>query len=267
MKYVIVRLLSRSEISPLEKKEYMDSLYDNYNYQYVEGKRFLGFLTKFSNALGFKPYNTAKFNGEYFKTPNETLSQSIYGYPFGNVICDFFIEKGTTVAADKSYSYDNEEIAHKWVAFLRKVFPELTVELAEADVKPSREVWLTSYVFKSMDSYPITVECSLDAMPTKEEIQAVESVIRLFEHFPLKFKVLAFFCKTCEENNPEYPIHFEVEYWHNEEKRKQNDLEYRGVYNGRTCFFCTESILEDQDSDTCVDCKEKLEGKVLLEIN
>lgn len=213
MTYLIVRVETNEAIESLKRKDYINSLYDTTN-SYINEDGSIGFFKKFSYSLGFKPYD-----GHYHITPDRIISDNFYAYPKGDIMFEFYIKKGVTTSPDDSFSYGNGTIARKWANFLSKIYPHLSVSIHVNQDLPSRKILLTSFLFKSIEESPVTIETSISEELNEDEIQSLSEIVKLYESYPLKFKLLQFHCSTCEGYDSESPIHLELLYSYNDIKR------------------------------------------------
>lgn len=267
LKYIGLRLSSSEEMNALEKRKYIDSLYDKRN-EVGNGYK-IGFINKFSNAMGYK-YLTYEHE-DYDCNPYNVLFDKIYAYPFGNTIFDIYVENKDTISNQGKVLYNNKEMVIKLSRFLKKVFPNLDVSLFEHDKLPGRKIWLESFSFISIENHRITIETSLSEELTVDEIHAVKKVVSLFKDYDLKFKGLCFRCESCIKNNPSKPFHFSIENDYTNESYKKssflynNDLDYKPK-----CFYCATDLSEKElikDQDTCKSCYKKIKKKELFSVN
>lgn len=254
--YLIVQVKEKEQITPLKRKEYISSLYGKFH----EVEKTMGFLKKFSYALGYKKYEA---NSKYV-TPEDIIQNMFYAYVDGDVIFEFYIPKGETVAFDNSYSFENGDIGRKWANFLSKVFPELEVTIKVSHKIPSRGDALSSYFFKFIQDFPVTIETSISEVLNQNEINKIKKVVEVYKENPLKFKLLQYNCNTCKSNHEDKPIHLELDYWWSEEESKKTHEEIGLEYNGPTCFICSNSVNEE---DLCLSCYANLNGKIIMEVN
>lgn len=259
MTYLVIQVKAPQEITPLERKKYINSLYDD-NMSINEKDNSIGFFRKFSYALGYKPYDDYKYT-----TPDYLISENLYAYPEGEILFEFFIEKGVTSAYDNSFSYGNGTIAGKWADFLKKVFPQLEVSIYVTKVKPNRETWLTSYFFKSIENFPVSIETSIGEKLNDNELESIKKIVDLFKDYPLKFKLLQYKCSTCEEYDSNSPIHLELLYSYNNAHRKDLAIKNDWNYSGPSCFCCMNSV--SLDEDLCENCKKELKNTIIMSVN
>lgn len=268
MKYIGLRLSSLEEISSLEKKEYIDSLYDNHHM--ISNERKEGFMNKFSKAMGYKYIEY--HHEDYECRPSIVLFNHFYTYPYGNVIGDFYVDNIDTISAKGNHLYNNKEMLIKLGYFFKKIFPELEVSFFEKDELPNRKVWLESFTFKSIEiDYRVTIECSLSKPLNEEEVEAVKKVVSLFKDLEFKFKVLCFECETCKSNDPEAPYHFSIEYDYNHNSYRKTEFLYHNNLNyEQKCFYCAGTLSKTEkkyNQDTCGDCRKKTKKQELFAIN
>lgn len=268
MNYIGLRLSSSEGIDFLEKKEYIDSLYDNHHMGANNKK--IGFINKFSWAMGYKYIEY--HHEDYLCRPSIVLFNHFYGYPYGNAICDFYVENVDTISAKGKFMYNNKEMLVKLGRFLKKVFPELDVSFFEKDELPSRKVWLESFSFTSIEiEYRVTIEASLSEPLNNEEIEAVKKVVSLFKDLDFKYKVLCYECESCKSNNPKNPFHFSIEYDYNDNSyRKINFLYNDSLEYEPKCFYCSSVLSEYQlkyNRDTCTSCLKNIKKQELFSIN
>lgn len=256
--YLVVKVKEKDPVTPLQRKKYITSLYGE---KYNTSKEVLGFFQKFSYALGYKKHQE---NFDYV-TPYDIVIDMFYPHLDGETVFDFYIPKGETTAFDNSYSFENGEIGRKWANFLSKVFPELEVSIEVTHELPERSTWLSSYFFKCIEDFPVTIETSIATELNEKEIAGLKKVIEIYKDEPLKFKILQYKCDTCKEHNPDYPIHLSLEYWWNEEESKKNHEKYELKYNGPYCVICGET--SQSNGDLCETCNDELKNKIILEIN
>lgn len=247
MNYIVVQLKSSDDIEPLHRRKYVDSLYDKSSHV---GEVKLGFISKFSNALGFKKYDNFEYG-----VPKTIISENIFAYPKGDNIIEFYIERGNTVAHDNSFEYNNPLLAYKWADFLKKIFPELDVSVKKSSCKPGRKESLTSHFFTIVEEYPMSSDTSLDTKLSKDEIDSIKEILTLYKDPQLKFKLFQFECSTCKEHSEKFPIHLELDVSIDRSKDKVN---YK-----RKCYNCNI----ESEEELCVDCSVILENKIILSVN
>lgn len=257
--YLVVQVKERETVTPLQRKKYITSLYGE---RHTTSKETLGFFEKFSYALGYKKHQ----NNLDYVTPMDVVADMFYTYPDGGTIFEFYIPKGITTAFDVSYSFENGEIGRKWANFLSKVFPELEVDIKVTHELPNREVWLTSYFFKCIENFPVSIETSVDTQLTQSEIANIKKVVKLYKDEPLTFKLVSHYCETCAKRNPDKPFHVELDYWYNNAESEKTAIDLGLKYDGPTCFFCNE-LIENEEENTCESCKEEFNGKIIMEVN
>lgn len=222
--YTKVSLYSNEVLSLTCKRKYIDSLYGG-DATYNESKRNIGFMQKFSNAIGYKPvslvfdnYNSARSlatpNPEGYKTPSDLIFESLRTPPFSPVVVDFYIPNVTMEHTNKDYSYDGAGIANGWSSFLKKVFPELLVSSEVVDALPEQTLaeFALEYFYRSIGySCNYTIEFSSATMLTDAEIAAILPIISPLSQD--KIGINQFRCESCASNtNDLKPYHIEIEY-------------------------------------------------------
>lgn len=248
MEYLVIKLKSSENLKPTVKKKYINSLHDETTFV---NELKSGFITKFSNALGFKKYNSFEY-----ETPKNIISNNLYAYPTGDVIVEFYIKKGKTVAHDDSFEYENYTIGYKWANFLKKIFPELEISIEKKFNKPGRKESITSHFLILLEVYPMCAETPLENKLSKDEIKAIEEMLNIYKKSYLKYKLFQYECSTCKSYNEKYPIHLELDISMDKSK-KENNI--------NKCFNC--NIEQDIDKEFCEECEELFKDKIVLSIN
>lgn len=199
MEFLVIQVNSNT-LDIHGKKAYINSLYEKRDFVVKPG-----FIDKFSKAIGF-------ISGSDY-TPEDLLVENLDTYFEGETFMEFYIPKEGTIAQETSngaISISHEDLAIKWTKFLMKIFPELRVNLIEKKKVSSREAFIASTVFKSIEEYPVTIDLSIESPLTNEEILVLRSLF-LNLNYNLTYRVLEYECDVCSDRDSSNPIHIEIE--------------------------------------------------------
>lgn len=242
-KFYVVTLFAQNEVSTATKKNYIDKLW---GVDYNSPDKKLGFIEKFSNALGFK-------NVDIEDSPAQLLFKGIYAIPKGQIVAEFFIP------------IKYAETGVKWESFLNKIFPDLKTKNQVVYGKPNRITWLKSFVFSAMDNFPVTVECSLDKPLAEEEIAEILEIVEMLKVDTMYYLGLMFKCKTCASYNPDTPWHFEIDYHYtiDETNKSRKEMDLQPLLP--RCLSCLDDTI-GEDVEFCEKCEDGLKDKILFKL-
>jgi hypothetical protein len=226
LSYYRITLFSHSFLSLSEKKEYIDALFPvQKTFQKTKNQN-QGFLTKFTHSIGFKPVsswidNTGTYIREEVESPEEYLHpkellQECMQTPIeGTIILSFELPKQKIKHPTSRFSYHTKEIAVKWTAFLKKVFPHLQCELKVIEDKSilSLKEYTLQYFYRNIDkTYSYTLEFNSKTYLTNEEKNEILTYLQpLSDDYLLD--IGQYNCSTCAgHSNGQKPIHIELVY-------------------------------------------------------
>lgn len=117
--------------------------------------------------------------------------------------------------------------------------------------------FILGYILSNIEDYPVTLELSLPEKLNKKEMKKVEALIQSVKSNNLYYLCRQFKCGTCQENNPNSPIHFEIDY-HYKWNRRQGIRAELGLPEEEKCFHCESIVTED----FCTVCKRDYAFKI-----
>lgn len=176
-------------------------------------------------AIGFGPV-TMDIYSEYpvaipaqvqtpqmYNSPKEMLFNAMWVSMGKYGILKFVIPIGTESHPNSNFTYDRVEIANKFANFLRKVYPDLQIEVSYLEkFKYSVKTFVLNFFYQSMnfteDIY--TVECSAHRLLNEKELQKIYRDMDGATTY--KWHIEQFFCETCKQHHPDAPYHIEVVY-------------------------------------------------------
>lgn len=220
-----VTLSSKENLTLMEKKQYIDSMYCEEQKYGSDQKRNPGFLTKFNNAIGFKPVvsTIAQHNvvipkavesPEDYLSPQDVLIEHIQTPLDSNVIICFYLEDKNIVHPLSKYSYETKVIAEKWKDFLQKVFPHLIVTNECVDEIPclSLKDYTLQYFYRNLSQdVNYTIEFRSEKQLTNDEMKDI--LTRIQELSNDKITIGQNYCSTCAEGSEgKEPYHIEIVY-------------------------------------------------------
>lgn len=224
--YYVLKL--KGNISLTDKKKYVHSLWGT--------REEMGIMEKFSKAV--------KFDNKSEDEVKSVLFDAIHAKPYGETLIKFYFKQ------------DSIDIAKKFTKFLSKVYPQLKVETDGSFELPNPLEFIMSYIFSNLNDSPVNLECSIHTPLTPEELNQVKTLIEDIKVDELYYICRQFKCNTCEENNPETPIHFEIDNHYKFGYVKQAKIEEGLKDDG--CFFCKKEVT----GDFCEDCEEPYTFKI-----
>ena len=224
--YYVLKL--KGNVSLTDRKKYVNSLWGP-----REG---MGIMEKFSRSV--------KFNDKTEDEVRSVLYNAIYAKPYDENLIEFYFKQ------------DSIDIAKKFTKFLSKIYPQVTVETDGSFKLPNTLEFIMSYIFSTLNDSPVNLECSISTPLTLEELNQVKTLIEDIKVDNLYYICRQFKCDTCEENNPDSPIHFEIDnhykFGYIKEERVKLGL------NADDCFFCKKEVT----GDFCEDCENPYIFKV-----
>lgn len=128
-----VTLSSKDKLTLIEKKNYINSMYEEEEKWKSDQKRNQGFLMKFNNSIGFKPVVSTIFPHnavipqaveipDDYLSPQDILLEYIHTpLDSHDVIC-FYLEDKKVVHPNPKFSYETKIIAKKMVRFFTESF-------------------------------------------------------------------------------------------------------------------------------------------------
>ena len=221
--YVVIYMESEKPLTNKERKKYVDSLSGDY---YVRKR---GTITKFNNAMGFKPviddmyteYPEVKRaeveSPEGYVSPEDLLFNSLQVDFRKKGIVKFEIPIETYVHTKSRFTYKTRTLIEKFIPYLYKVYPEVKIRTEFKErLRHELKTWVLSYVLKNIDvnSTVISVECSLPRRLSRKERTDLNKSINEVTNYPCH--IYEYYCPTCCEHNNDTPFHMEIVY---EEKK------------------------------------------------
>ncbi len=218
-KYIQISLKAKSSITHSERKSYFDSLWGCY----MDKKK--GSILKFCNAIGFKPViadictNYPYIEGPIVKSPDTYISPNMMLYKAlwvdlsNKGILKFVIPLGVEEHPNSVYTYDREEISHKFVQFLSKVYPDIDIEVSYLkSFRYTVKSFVLNLFYQSMNFNDIhyTVECSAHRKLTDKEIDQIYKDMANATDY--NWHIEQYYCETCKSYHSDCPYHIEVVY-------------------------------------------------------
>ena len=217
--YYVIYMKSKKPITNIERKKYIDSLLGSMMNQ----RR--GTITKFNNAIGFKPVIDDLYTQHPVMIPAKVESPKDYESPeslfYHNMYVDFskngivkFIISNKHVShPNKKFDYATRNMVTPFINYLRKVYPETIIH---GEVKEKVRVNLKDFVLGFMiknlkfDEDLYTVECSTHRLLTDKEVYEIERELNACTSY--KCSINQFYCETCKGYNSDRPYHIEIVY-------------------------------------------------------
>ena len=217
--YIVITMESKKPITNIERKKYLDSLMGSMALQTR------GTITKFNNAMGYKPVIDDMYTQHPILVPAKVESPKGYESPedlfYHNMFVDFS-KKGIVkfIIPNKLISHPNKKFAYAarnltlpFKNFLQKIYPETIIRSESKErVRINTKDWVLGFMLKNLDLNEdlYTVECSLGRYLTEKEVFEIERELNACTSY--KCKINQFECETCKGYNPEKPIHVEIQY-------------------------------------------------------
>lgn len=218
--YIVITMESKKPISNIERKGYIDSLMGSM----MQQRR--GTITKFNNAMGYKPVIDDMYTQHPVLVPAKVESPKGYESPedlfYHNMFVDFskkgivkFIIPNKYVShPNKKFAYSTRNLTLPFKNYLQKIYPDTVIRSESKErVRLNTKDWVLGFMLKNLDlNDPLfTVECSLGRFLTEKEILEIESELNACTSY--KCGINQFECDTCRGYNPEKPIHVEIVYY------------------------------------------------------
>lgn len=222
--FIKLTMTSKEGIDNLKRKEYINKFYRNC-VTYSDGKRNIGILDKFNNAIGFKNvmdyvdnqsviHRALVDSPEDYKNPSDLLIWALSPCLIDNNIVSFTVKQEKIKHPNELYSYDTNVIMIKFKKFLEKIFPNTNLSIEY--LNELKDLSITDFVvnefFLGLDyKEEYTVETSINRLLNDEEIDNVLKVLKTMTI--LNISINQSYCKTCSEYSNELsPYHIEIVY-------------------------------------------------------
>jgi len=199
------------ELSPMERKNYITSLIGEF------GKR--GIINKFNNSIGFKSVSFDPvercFPGEVespddYKSPCAALFEALKVVPEGNIIAYIKVDDIDVLHPIAKYTYNQKIICEKFVKFVRKVYPDIIVDVVD-EIDDSLENRILNYFYLCLaEGDHINAELSSNRLLEEKEKSYILEVLRSITE--CQIDINQFYCETCAGYHKDYPYHIEIEY-------------------------------------------------------
>lgn len=219
MGYFVLYMKSHNEVSDMDRKKYLNSLYgDCMNHKY-------GMLEKFNKAVGYgdldddivKEYpvvNSAKVKSpESYKTPLSLLYEGLHIDLEKKGILKFVLRDETFKHPIEKYSYSTYELLEKLQKFLSKVYSNVVFEIkSQKEYRPKLKIFILDWFYRNMGLGDIyyTVELSSHRLLSQSEISFIENRLKQLYKYP--FHIEQYWCETCYGYHKESPYHIEIVY-------------------------------------------------------
>lgn len=218
-KYIGIFLRSAGNVSHQNRKEYLKSLYGD-----CYAQKF-GMVDKFVKAVGYNDIYEDMVSGfptiheakipspEGYKMPESLLKEGLHIDLGPCNVAKFVVPLGKEEHTDKKFSYSHKVLCKKFVEFLRKVYPELKIEMELLEnVEIPLKDFALDYFYQSMDigGIPYCAEFSSHRLLKDNELNEVDQVLR--EVFKFPFEISQHYCETCAKHHADHPYHIEIEY-------------------------------------------------------
>jgi hypothetical protein len=241
-----VTLSSKEKLTLLEKKKYIDSMYQEDVHYIPNKKRNQGFLTKFNNSIGFKPVVStvtsddrvipkAIESPEDYLSPDDILMEHFHTPVDSNDIICFYLEDKKIHHPNPEFSYETKMIATKWYNFLQKVFPQLlvTIERVEAIESLSLKDFTLQYFYRNLNQQiNYTIEFRSKELLKHQDIKEILPVLQELSND--KITIGQNYCSTCAGySDGKEPYHIEVVYltFYGRDEEEKTYQEYgEGIY-------------------------------------
>ena len=215
--FVKISICGDEHVTHAQRKAYLRSMFGH--------DKNKGSIFKFASAHGYRPVmfdffaeggviNDPKVpSPEDYINPCAMLYRSIRADTDGNNIAQFILPAEHIAHPVAAYSYDGEMIGHKFAKFLKKVYPQLNIEVGSVD---SDELdvaeFALDFFYTNLDfeNPHYTVEFSSHRLLTDDEIERVYRVMDGATKY--KWHIEQFECETCRSYHPDSPYHIMVVY-------------------------------------------------------
>jgi hypothetical protein len=218
-KYIQIVMKSDNAVSHSERKSFLKSFYGS------TSTRKKGSIQKFCNAIGFKPviddymtdypviHSAVVKSPDTYTTPDMLFYKAMWVDLSKNGIVKFVVPMGKEEHPDSQYSYNHEDICKQFVKYLKKVYPNVQIEVSYLkSFRYTVKTFVLNYFYQSMnfedDIY--TVECSGHRMLTDKEIEQIYKDMDGATNY--KWHIDQYFCETCKHWHADAPYHIEVVY-------------------------------------------------------
>ena len=218
--YIVITMESKKPITNIERKRYLDSLMGSM----MQQRR--GTITKFNNAMGYKPVIDDMYTQHPILVPAKVESPKDYESPedvfYHNMFVDFS-KKGIVkfIIPNKSFGHPNKRFAYStrnliypFKNYLQKIYPETVIRSeAKERVRINTKDLVLGFMLKNLDLNDdlYTVECSLGRFLTDKEVFEIERELNACTSY--KCGINQYECDTCRGYNSEKPIHVEIVYY------------------------------------------------------
>jgi hypothetical protein len=218
-KYIQISLTSANDVTHAQRKAYLSSLYGSVY------KRKKGIVFKFCGSIGFKPVLYDPYSEfpilidpevdspNSYIDPEKMLYDALHVNLAKNGIVNFTVPVGIEDHSVAKYSYNREKICQKFAKFLKKVYPNLIVNVFWLDdFETTVTDFVLDYIYRNLDfdDELYTVECSSHRLLTDEEIKGIYKKMAGVTKYG--WKIDQFYCETCKKYHPDAPYHIMVVY-------------------------------------------------------
>lgn len=217
--YVVIYMESKKPVTNIDRKKYIDSLMGNM----LERRR--GTITKFNNAIGYKPVIDDIYTQHPILIPAKVESPDGYKAPedlfYHNMYVDFrqkgivkfIIPNSHFKHTKQKFSYSAFNMIAPFKNYLQKIYPDIVLHSEYKEkVRINTKDFVLGFMIKNLkfDEDLYTVECSTHRPLTEKEIYEIEKELNACTSY--KCRINQFYCETCRGYNPDAPYHIEIEY-------------------------------------------------------
>lgn len=219
MKYIQILMKSYNNVSHNERKAYLNSLWGS------PSNKKKGSIMKFCTSIGFKPvmydictdypivHEPTIEMPENYTNPEQMLYKALWVDMENKGIVKFVVPIGDEKHFVSKYTYNREDICKQFVKFLKKVYPNIQIEMTYLEsFRYTVKTFVLNHFYQCMDfkdsSY--TVECSAHRLLTNKEIEKIYQDMDGATDY--KWHIEQFYCETCKAYHSHAPYHIEVVY-------------------------------------------------------